>query len=142
MSCPIEIINKILYEMSLPIEIINNILYYFNGLEHPISNMIKKQIHNINQDLINEKSFCDLNEFYDIDEQIEYLSGCEEYTNFNINYGSISLWKICIYNYNNNNNSKFTYNIDSEYEEDNGFLRINYIKEQDDKYEEMGFSNA
>ena len=58
--------------MSLPIEIINKICYEFNGLEHPISNMIKKKIHNINQELVNVKSFWDFNEFYDIYEHIKY----------------------------------------------------------------------
>ena len=31
--------------MTFPIEIINKICYEFNGLEHPISNIIKKKIH-------------------------------------------------------------------------------------------------
>ena len=126
--------------MTFPIEIINKICYEFNGLEHPISNIIKKKY--IYQELINVESFWDCNEYYNIDEQVEYLSGCEEYTNFNTNYGSLLLWKSCINNYNYNNNSKIIYNIDSYHEEYNGFLKINYINEQDDTYEEMGFSNA
>ena len=130
--------------MSLPIEIINKICYEFNGLEHPISTMLKKKIHKIYHELVKEESFWDCNEFYSIDEQIEYLSGCEEYTNFNTNYGNILLWKSCInnYNYNNDNNIKIIYNIDLEDEEYNGFLKKNYLNEQDDRYEEMGFSKA
>jgi len=134
---------KMNIKMSLPIEIINKILYEFNGLEHPVSTMIKNKINNIYKELVNEESFWDCNEFYNIDEQIEYISGCEEYTNFKTNYGSILLWKSCINNYNyNNNNTKIIYNIDLEDEEFSGFLKTNFINEQDDRYENIGFSKA
>ena len=108
--------------------------------------MIKKNINNINQELVNQKSFWDWNEFYNIDEQTEYISGYEEYTNFNTSYGSVLLWINCINNYNynnyNNDNSKIIYNIDLEDEENTGFLKTNFIKKQDFRFEEMGFSRA
>ena len=110
--------------MSLPKELINKICYEFNGLEHPISTMLKIKIYKIYQELEKEESFWDWNEFYSIDEQTEYLSGCEEFTNFNTNYGSVLLWISCINNYNynyNNVNSKIMYNIDLEDEEYTGF---------------------
>ena len=118
-------------------------MYHYKGLQHPISTMLKIKIYKIYQELEKEKSFWDWNEFYNTDEQTEYVSGCEEFTNFNTNYGSVLLWISCINNYNYNNvNSEIIYNIEADYEEDIGFLKTNYINKQDNRYEEIGFSKA
>ena len=70
-----------------------------------------------------------MNEYYDLGQQFEYHSGCEEFEKIDLELGSLILWKLCVDNFNLTNNSRIIL------EDEEGIIKVDFINEQNDLYD-------